>query len=305
MDVLTLQQETGSPYLGLTMDFSVTSRALPDVLDRAFRRLGLAEDAIAAVHRIWAEDWPIGRRIGTALARDRRAPAGAAADRPRRRGARPAAAARSPAEWADVFPVVHHAHAKFWDPDVESVREPHGAWLAALDAAGYSGAVVSEWGGHEMLDRAEADALTVTRAHLDLLSRAHQDRGDGMTMTEGMVRPDALSVRDGRLALAVHLPWYRSLPISCLEAVEVSVDGAPATVTSVSVPGFDGSVAEAAASDVDWDLRDALDVSLDREGEPGTHALEVTLAVRIPYLQTAPGVALVQRATARTEGTLR
>ena len=72
-----------------------------------------------------------------------------------------------------------------------------------------------------------------------------------MTMAEGMVRPDALSDRDGRLALAVHLPWYRSLPISCLEAVEV----AP--------------------------------------------------AIRSPSIQTAPGGALVQRATARTEGTLR
>ena len=126
-----------------------------------------------------------------------------------------------------------------------------------------------------------------------------------MTMSEGMVRPDALSIRDGQLALALHLPWYRSLPLSCLEDVEVSVDGAPATVTSVRVPGFTGSVPEAAASDVDWDLRDTLDVSLDREGRPGTHALEVTLAVRIPYLQQAPGVALVQRAVARTEGTVR
>ena len=126
-----------------------------------------------------------------------------------------------------------------------------------------------------------------------------------MTMSEGMVRKDALSVRDGRLALALHLPWYRSLPISCLESVEVSVDGAPTSVTSVRVPGFSGTVADAARSDADWDLRDALDVSLDREGRPGTHALEVTLAVRIPYLQTAPGVALVQRATARAEGILR
>ena len=126
-----------------------------------------------------------------------------------------------------------------------------------------------------------------------------------MTMSEGMVRPDALSVRDGRLALALHLPWYRSLPISCLESVEVSVDGAPATVTSVRVPGFAGTVADAAGSDADWDLRDALEVSLDREGRPGTHALEVSLAVRIPYLQQAPGVALVQRAVARTEGTVR
>ena len=126
-----------------------------------------------------------------------------------------------------------------------------------------------------------------------------------MTMSEGLVRPDALSVRDGLLALDLHLPWYRSLPISCLESVEVVVDGAPATVIAVGVPGFAGTVAEAAASDADWDLRDALGVSLDREGRPGAYALEVTLAVRIPYLQTAPGVALVQRVTARTEGTLR
>jgi Domain of unknown function (DUF6379) len=126
-----------------------------------------------------------------------------------------------------------------------------------------------------------------------------------VTMTEGMVRGDALSVRDGRLALALHLPWYRSLPLSCLESVEVAVDGAPAAVTAVRVPGFSGTVADAADSDADWDLRDALDVSLDREGRPGTHALEVTLAVRIPYLQQAPGVALVQRAVARTEGTVR
>ncbi len=168
VDVLDLQAETGSPFLGFTMDFSVTSRSLPGVLDTAFRQNGLPEDAIAEVHRIWAEDWPIGRRIGTAL--------GQIAGHPQEQpltvlvaGVLGRCGRTEPAEWADVLPVVHHAHAKFWDPDVESVREPHGAWLAALDAAGSSGAVVSEWGGHEMLDSSEADALTVTSAHLELL----------------------------------------------------------------------------------------------------------------------------------------
>jgi hypothetical protein len=65
-------------------------------------------------------------------------------------------------------------------------------------------------------------------------------------------------------------------------------------------------VEEAAGSAGTWDLRDQLDVVLDVAGRPGeTHAVEVALAVRIPYIQQAPGVALVQRATARTEGTLR
>ena len=127
-----------------------------------------------------------------------------------------------------------------------------------------------------------------------------------MTMTEGMVGPDALSARDGRLAVAVHLPWYRSLPVSCVESVRVSVDGVPAPVRTVSVGDFAGRVEDAAGSDGNWDLRDPLDVVLDVAASPGeTHAVEVALAVRIPYIQQAPGVALVQRATARTEGTLR
>jgi hypothetical protein len=125
-------------------------------------------------------------------------------------------------------------------------------------------------------------------------------------MTEDMVRADALTVRDGRLTVTVHLPWYRSLPLSCLESVAVAVDGVPASVRSVQVPGFTGTVAEAIESEAIWDLRDALELSLDaagRSGEP--RAVEVALAVRIPYLQVAPGVALVQRAVARTEGAPR
>jgi hypothetical protein len=127
-----------------------------------------------------------------------------------------------------------------------------------------------------------------------------------MTMSEGMVGADALSARDGRLAVAVRLPWYRSLPVSCVESVRVSVDGVPAPVRSVSVGDFAGRVEEAAGSEGSWDLRDPLDVVLDVAASPGeTRAVEVALAVRIPYIQVAPGVALVQRATARTEGTLR
>jgi hypothetical protein len=127
-----------------------------------------------------------------------------------------------------------------------------------------------------------------------------------MTMTEGVVRPDALACLDGRLTLALHLPWYRSLPISCLEAVQVSLDGTPAGVAAVAVPGFAGSVAEAAGSDAWWDLRDPLAVSLEASAGPGDVVpLEVDLAVRIPYLQQAPGVPLVQRVVVRTEATVR
>jgi hypothetical protein len=127
-----------------------------------------------------------------------------------------------------------------------------------------------------------------------------------VTMTEGMVRPGALSARDGRLAVTVHLPWYRSLPVSCLESVRVTVDGVPAHVRSVATGGYTGRVEDASASDATWDLRDELAVVLDRAARPGdVRAVDVALAIRIPYLQQTPGVALVQRASARTEGVLR
>jgi hypothetical protein len=127
-----------------------------------------------------------------------------------------------------------------------------------------------------------------------------------MTLTEGVVRADALSVRDGRLVLAVHLPWYRSLPISCLESVEVAVDGAPTTVRSVGVPGFAGSVEDAGRSDGWWDLRDPLHVWIDVSARRGdVIPLRVGVAVRIPYIEQAPGVPLVQRAVIETEATVR
>lgn len=116
-----------------------------------------------------------------------------------------------------------------------------------------------------------------------------------MTMTEDTLRADCLTVRDGRYAVAVHLPWYRSLPLSCLEAVDVVLDGAPVNVTRVHLPGFDGSLDQAATSETDWDLRDPLVVATDRTSRPSR--VEVTLALRIPYLQQAPGVPLVQRVT--------
>jgi hypothetical protein len=159
-DLLALRDETGSPYLGFTLDFSLTTQALPAALGTALRRAGVPDEAVDGVYRAWEG----GSRVGEALAavaghRVENLVAGVLGRCGRWR----------PADWADVLPAVRHAHAKFWDPDVESVRAPHGDWLSALGGAGYRGAVVSEWGGHELLDRADADDLAVTRAHLDLL----------------------------------------------------------------------------------------------------------------------------------------
>jgi sugar phosphate isomerase/epimerase len=164
VDVLTLHAETGSPYLGFTVDFSLSTADLPASFDAALRRFGLSSDRIGVIHEAWRS-----RRMGAALAalaghRDQAVLVNLVAGVVGRCGH------SQPADWAEVLPLARHAHAKFWDPDVESVRAPHGAWLTALIDAGYTGAVVSEWGGHELLDSADADPLTVTRTHVELLS---------------------------------------------------------------------------------------------------------------------------------------
>ena len=168
VELAELQTATGTPHVGLTLDFSLSTPSLPDAFCSALVRQGLSVAQVAAIHQAWAQDAPLGPRIGAALA--------ALSGHPAEpyisnlvAGIFVRTGRQQPADWAALLPLVRHAHAKFWDPDVESVRGPHGTWLAALQHAGYAGAVVSEWGGHELLERSDADALTVTCTHLDLL----------------------------------------------------------------------------------------------------------------------------------------
>jgi hypothetical protein len=175
LDIVTLHEETGSPYLGLTLDFSLTTPALPDAFATALHRLDVPEDAVTSIFAAWQPHEPLGQRLQAAFALVAGHP-----NEPQLQMLIAGVFGRTgrwqPEEWAHLLPLVRHAHAKFWDPDVEAVRAPHGAWLKALDAAGYAGAVVSEWGGHELLDSSDADALEVTRAHLDLLAELTNDR---------------------------------------------------------------------------------------------------------------------------------
>ncbi|MGK5683865.1 sugar phosphate isomerase/epimerase family protein [Actinoplanes sp. URMC 104] len=154
LDVL----RTESAHLGFTLDFSLSTPELPASLGTALLRLGLPGDAVDAVYRA---RFRMGEALGI-VAGDPMATMLVA-------GVLGRCGRTRPGDWAHVLPAVRHAHAKFWDPDLSSIEEPHRAWMSALAAAGYDGAVVSEWGGHELLDRADADPVELTRAHLGLL----------------------------------------------------------------------------------------------------------------------------------------
>jgi hypothetical protein len=127
-----------------------------------------------------------------------------------------------------------------------------------------------------------------------------------MTMIENTVRPDGLTAIDGQLALSVRLPWYRSLPLSCLESIDVSVDGRGAELVRLELAEFTGALPEAQDSEIWWDLREPLRALVQAPAEQGdVVACSVTLTVRIPYIQVADGRPYVQHATNHVTGVVQ
>jgi hypothetical protein len=75
------------------------------------------------------------------------------------------------ADLRDVLPLVGAFHLKFWDLDDSDgrVSQPIRDLGAELAGTAFAGTLCSEWGGHEWID---ADAATMTRAHLELARTA-------------------------------------------------------------------------------------------------------------------------------------
>jgi hypothetical protein len=123
-----------------------------------------------------------------------------------------------------------------------------------------------------------------------------------MTLEASVLRADAVHATPDGYGIDVHLPWYRSLPLSCLEDVSVRLGGKNLDSAKLRVrhDGRDLTLAELAdLVDDQWFVQDPLQVVV----AGGTRVpagdeldVEVTLAVRIPYIIIGPQTALVQRA---------
>jgi hypothetical protein len=174
LDVVSAQQEMDTPFVGLTLDFSLSTPALPAALQSALARLEIATDVIDEIVARWSEP-------GTAAQRITRCTDAVRGHTREDDAVRLLTAVlgrcgrQDPIDWSDLLPLARHAHAKFWDTDVSTVSDSNRAWLAALDRADYDGAIVSEWGGHELLLESEADPVPVSAAHLGLLRSLQAD----------------------------------------------------------------------------------------------------------------------------------
>ena len=101
------------------------------------------------------------------------------------------------------------------------------------------------------------------------------------------------------LELSIRLNWYRSLPLSCVERLEVSLDGVrvPAGPSALEVDGAAGPAGEPW-----WPVLASgrVRVALDVVPAEGEHGVELLMGTRIPYLIGPAGdaVVIVDRAQA-------
>jgi hypothetical protein len=132
-----------------------------------------------------------------------------------------------------------------------------------------------------------------------------------MTLEANVLRDDAVRATPHGYEVDVHLAWYRSLPLSCVEDVAVTVAGrtAPREEVRIRYGGRELALGDLAGLVDDWwFVQDALTVVVPDPAprDPGTESeVAVELATRIPYIIIGPQTALVQRTKAERRVVIR
>lgn len=86
----------------------------------------------------------------------------------------------------------------------------------------------------------------------------------------------------------IRLPWYRSLPMSCMEALDIAIDDEPVSPDRVSfeIGGVRHSLPETAQlHDALWFVLDAAQALIQAPAtlSPGDHRVSIAMTLRIPY----------------------
>ena len=114
-------------------------------------------------------------------------------------------------------------------------------------------------------------------------------------MPNGLIAVDSLRVHPDGLALSLTLPWYRSLWLSSVGTLKITIDGTEVSAGDVAfeLKGVRYTLDQLPEqSDVLWYLQEHPLLIVRREapialGE--THQVEIFGELRLPYMQIAPG----------------
>jgi Domain of unknown function (DUF6379) len=110
------------------------------------------------------------------------------------------------------------------------------------------------------------------------------------------LREDALTATSSGFELRLGLPWIRSMPLSSVTDLRVSLDGQPVDPGDLKVLLADGAVDPAdLVNKVDrwWYLQDRLVVTGPRLLGPGAHHATIDFHLLVPYLSAGPDTPLV------------
>src|SRR5919205_232333 len=108
-------------------------------------------------------------------------------------------------------------------------------------------------------------------------------------LTEQVIADGSLEGREDGFSFDLRMPWYRALPLSSLEGLEVSIDGEPVASDDLrlELEGKTYSLADLPPLyDEWWYVADAAEVRAPKRGglAAGEHELDVTIFLRIPYI---------------------
>jgi Domain of unknown function (DUF6379) len=126
-----------------------------------------------------------------------------------------------------------------------------------------------------------------------------------MATGDTVLTDDSLVARPDGLAIELTVPWYRSLWLSSVSDIAVSVDGRVISAPDLRVELGEWSyrVDELPAQwDVLWFIQDRLVVVVPLAAPPPagqTVDVEVTVNLRLPYMQIAPMTYVTNHATNR------
>ena len=108
-------------------------------------------------------------------------------------------------------------------------------------------------------------------------------------LTDNVIADGSLRADGEAFTFGLRMPWYRALPLSSLEGLEVRIDGDAVSGDELRL-SLDGSTYGLAdlppLHDPWWYVADAAEVRAPRPGglAAGDHELDVTIALRIPYI---------------------
>ena len=110
-----------------------------------------------------------------------------------------------------------------------------------------------------------------------------------------VIEDGSLRATESGFEIKLRFKWYRSLPLSCLEHLRLSLDGQAVDPDAVSF-GINGNVYRldqlADKTEEFWFVLDSAILSVD---QPGTvksgesHQIDVAFGMRAPYIAIGPG----------------